>query len=169
VPIDDISCWIHCYTWNPDRPLTEAERARFSAGSGVHAEVDAQYIPVRRRENDYLIDRAKQKTETYTGIEGVSEQDACIQDSQGLIADRTIEHLGPTDMGVIRFRRLMLEAVRALQAGQPPRAASLPEAYRVRSGGAIAPDDVPLAQVMRMRFGHEHGLIVDKVRAQIPA
>ena len=82
------------------------------------------YIPIRRRENDYLIDRAKQKTETYTGIEGVSEQDACIQDSQGLIADRTIEHLGPTDMGVIRFRRLMLEAVRLcrpVSRREPPR------------------------------------------------
>ena len=44
------------------------------------------------------------KTESYTGIEGVSEQDACIQDSQGLIADRATEHLGPTDMGVIRIR-----------------------------------------------------------------
>jgi phthalate 4,5-dioxygenase oxygenase subunit len=169
VPIDDRSCWIHCYTWNPDRPLTEAERARFSAGSGVHAEVDARYVPIRRRENDYLIDRAKQKIETYTGIEGVSEQDACIQDSQGLIADRTIEHLGPTDMGVIRFRRLILEAVRALQAGQAPRAAACSEAYRVRSGGAIAPADVPLAQVMRARFGHEHGLCVDPVRAQVTA
>ena len=124
----------------------------------MHAEVDAQYVPIRRRENDYLIDRAKQKTETYTGIEGVSEQDACIQDSQGFIADRTIEHLGPTDMGVIRFRRLILEAVRALENGEPPRAAAHPEAYRVRSGGAIAPSDVPLAEVMRARFGHEHGL-----------
>jgi phthalate 4,5-dioxygenase oxygenase subunit len=158
VPIDDMSCWIHNYTWNPERPLTSAERARFQAGSGVHAEVDARYIPLRRRENDYLIDRAKQKTETYTGIEGVSEQDACIQDSQGLIADRTTEHLGPTDMGVIRFRRLMFEAVDALANGQPPRAALHPEAYRVRSGGAVAPSGVPLAEVMLQRFGHEHGL-----------
>ena len=55
VPIDDTSCWIYCYTWNPERPLTAAERARYAAGSGVHAEVDAHYIPLRRRENDYLI------------------------------------------------------------------------------------------------------------------
>jgi phthalate 4,5-dioxygenase oxygenase subunit len=164
VPIDDTSCWIHNYTWNPERPLTEAERARFGAGAGVHAEVDTQYVPIRRRENDYLIDRTKQKFENYTGIEGVSEQDACIQDSQGFIADRTSEHLGPTDLGVIRFRRLMLEAVRALDNGEPPRAVAHPEAYRVRSGGAVAPSDVPLAEVMRARFGHEHGLCVDTVR-----
>jgi phenylpropionate dioxygenase-like ring-hydroxylating dioxygenase large terminal subunit len=157
VPIDDTSCWIHNYTWNPDRPLTEAERTRFRNGSGIHAQTDAHYVPLRRRENDYLIDRAKQKTESYTGIEGVSEQDACIQDSQGTIADRTAEHLGPTDMGVIRFRRLILDAARALTAGEPPTAASHPEAYCVRGGGAVAPSGQPLADVMRTRFGHEHG------------
>jgi phthalate 4,5-dioxygenase oxygenase subunit len=160
VPIDDTSCWIYCYSWNPERPLTDAERARFSAGSGVHAQVDPQYVPIRRRENDYLIDRARQKTETYTGIEGVSEQDACIQDSQGLIADRTVEHLGPTDLGVIRFRRLILEAVRARKNGELPRAAAHANAYRVRSGGAVASADVPLADVMRARFGHKHGLVL---------
>ena len=57
------------------------------------------YVPLRRRENDYLMDRRKQKFENFTGIDGVSEQDAAIQDSQGLIADRTVEHLGPTDLG----------------------------------------------------------------------
>ena len=158
VPIDDTSCWVHTYTWNPERPLTEAERARFRAGSGIHAEVDANYVPLRRRENDYLIDRAKQKTESYTGIEGVSEQDACIQDSQGLIADRTTEHLGPTDMGVIRLRRLMLEAARALADGEAPLALAHPEAYCVRGGGAVSASNTALAEVMRTRFGHEHGL-----------
>jgi hypothetical protein len=130
----------------------------------VHAEVDAAYIPLRRRENDYLIDRAKQKHETYTGIDGVSEQDACIQDSQGVIADRTTEHLGPTDLGVVRFRRLILEAARALQNGEPPRAVAHPDAYRVRSGGAVAASDAPLKDVMLARFGHEHGLCVDTAR-----
>jgi hypothetical protein len=88
----------------------------------------------------------------------VSEQDAAIQDSQGFIADRTIEHLGPTDMGVIRFRRLILDAVRALERGEEPVAAAHPGAYRVRGGGAVAADDAPLAAVMQARFGHEHRL-----------
>lgn len=158
VPIDDVSCWIFNYTWNPERSLTTAERARFAAGSGVHAEVDAGYVPLRRRENDYLIDRHRQKTENFSGIEGVSEQDAAIQDSQGLIADRSTEHLGPTDLGVIRFRRLILDAARALRAGSEPVAAAHPAAYRVRGGGAVAPSSLDLASVMRERFGHVHGL-----------
>ena len=159
VPIDDVSCWIYNYTWNPDRPLTQAERQRFAKGSGIHAEVDACYIPLRRRENDYLLDRQKQKFENYTGIDGVSEQDAAIQDSQGLIADRTTEHLGPTDLGVVRFRRMVLAAARAMAAGKPPSAARNAALYRVRSGGAIAQRDVKLPAVMRARFGHEHALM----------
>jgi phthalate 4,5-dioxygenase oxygenase subunit len=158
VPIDDTSCWIYNYTWNPDRPLTNAERDRFAGGSGVHAEVDAHHVPLRRRENDYLIDRTKQKYENYTGIDGVSEQDACIQDSQGLIADRTAEHLGPTDMGIIRFRRLILDAARALASGEAPRALANAGAYKVRGGGAVMSEHLPLPEVMRARFGHEYGL-----------
>jgi LigXa C-terminal domain like len=79
------------------------------------------------RRNDYLIDRLEQKYKSFTGIKGVSEQDACIQDSQGFIADRTREHLGPTDFGIVRFRRVMLDSARNLPDGQPPRAASKPD------------------------------------------
>ena len=105
VPITDELCWIYCYTWNPERPLTNSERERFSKGHTVHANVDKNWVPIRNRDNDYLIDREEQKHRTYTGIAGVSEQDACIQDSQGFIADRTRENLGPTDIGIVRFRR----------------------------------------------------------------
>ncbi len=164
VPIGDESCWTYCYSWNPHRPLTESERARYRAGFSVHAEVDAHYMPLRRRENDYLIDRARQKTESYTGIDGVSEQDACIQDSQGLIADRTLEHLGPTDLGVVRFRRTMLGAARALEAGTEPAAAAHPAAYRVRGGGAVAPAAMPLTEVMIRRFGDAFGH-ADQIRS----
>ena len=52
---------------------------------------------------------------SYTGIKGVSEQDAAVQDSQGPIADRTREHLGPTDLGIIYFRKLLMDSARALQ------------------------------------------------------
>ena len=90
----------------------------------MHANVDENLVPIRNRDNDYLIDRDEQKHRTYTGIKGVSEQDACIQDSQGFIADRTREHLGPTDIGIVRFRRLILDAAKALAKGKEPRAAS---------------------------------------------
>src|SRR5204863_104064 len=78
------------------------------------------YVPLRNRMNDYLIDREKQKHHSFTGVDGIAEQDALAQDSQGVIADRTREHLTATDAAVVRWRRLMLDAARALAAGRAP-------------------------------------------------
>ena len=132
VPIDDHSCWIYVYSWNPERPLTEQEDRFIPGVPSVHAEVDEHWVPIRNRSNDYLIDREAQRTRSFTGIEGISEQDAAIQDSQGFIADRTREHLGPTDLGIVRFRRCVLDAAKALAAGR--RAAG-----RGRAGGLRGP------------------------------
>ena len=157
VPIDDTHCWIYCYSWNPQRPLSEEERAKFRAGHTVHATLGPGYVPLRNRDNDYLIDREVQKHRTFTGIEGVSEQDAAAQDSQGFIVDRTREHLGPTDLGIVQFRRLVLQAARDLANGKEPPQAAVPAAYRVRSGGLVADRAKTLAEVMVERFGEPSG------------
>jgi hypothetical protein len=159
VPITDERCWVYCYTWNPERPLTEAERQRLRAGQSVHADVDERWVPRRNRDNDYLIDRVDQKLRTFTGIRGISEQDACVQDSQGFIADRTREHLGPTDAAIIQFRRLMLGAARDLRGGVEPAAARNAPAYAVRSGSALADRSVPFTEVMMQRFGDAVGRV----------
>ena len=159
VPIDDESCWIYCYSWTPHRPLSNAERERFAAGHTIHATVDKNWVPIRNRDNDYLIDRVDQKLRSFTGIKGVSEQDAAAQDSQGFIADRTREFLGPTDLGVVRFRRLILDAARDLKDGRPPAAAGQPESYRVRAGGTVAHRSRSLAEVMVARFGDPNGAV----------
>ncbi len=164
VPIDDRSCWVYVYSWNPERPLSEKENRFIPGVPSVHAEVDDRWVPIRNRSNDYLIDRVAQKTRSFTGIEGLSEQDAAIQDSQGFIADRTREHLGPTDLGIVRFRRLILDAAYALRDGIEPRAAAVPGAYRVRSGGALAPGTRPVAEVLTERFGNEIGLVEEADR-----
>ena len=158
VPIDDVSCWIYCYAWNPHRPLTAAERARLAEGSGIFAAVDAQYVPLRNRDNDYLIDRDMQRTSNFTGIVGISEQDAAISDSQGLIADRTRELLGQTDLGVVRFRQTVLAAARAAERGDAPLGARAGHAYRLHSGDVIAARDVPLTEVLKARFGELWGI-----------
>jgi len=159
VPVDDSSCWIYTYSWVPDRPLTNAERAKYSSGLSLHAEIDEDYVPKRNMRNDYLIDRELQKTLSYTGISGVSDQDAAIQDSQGAVQDRTREHLGPTDVGIIEFRKLVMAAARALQQGEPPRAAAASARYAVRAGGWIASAEKDLSTVMTERFGHRHGYV----------
>ncbi len=157
VPIDDHSCWIFCYAYNPERPLSEGERSAYSGGMGIFAEVDEDFVPVRRRENEYLIDRDKQRHSNFTGITGISEQDAAIADSQGLIADRTRELLGQTDLGVVRFRQLMFEAVEQVAAGKVPLGADDPHAYCVRSGDAMSAPGADAVAVATERFGQLAG------------
>src|SRR5262245_22904430 len=160
VPIDDESCWIYVYAWHPDRPLGQEERERYiKGGYGQFAELGPGYLPLRNRLNDYLIDREEQKHRSFTGVRGVAEQDAMAQDSQGLIVDRTREHLTPTDVAIVRFRRLMLGEARALHEGKEPAAARLPASYRLRSGGALAPARLSFADVMRKRFGSITGRV----------
>ncbi|MEJ2132657.1 MAG: Rieske 2Fe-2S domain-containing protein [Gammaproteobacteria bacterium] len=152
VPIDDESCWIFCYAWRPDRPLTDRERDAYAGGAAIFAAVDEHYVPLRNRDNDYLIDRTLQREASYTGITGISEQDAAVQDSQGLIADRTRELLCQTDLGVVRFRQMMLDAVKDVSAGDVPHGANAPEAYNVRSGDQMAPASAELPNVLEARF-----------------
>jgi hypothetical protein len=159
VPVDDLTCWIYTYCWQPDRPFSNAERVKFDGGFNVHAEVDANYVPLRNLSNDYLIDRKVQKTDTFTGIEGVSEQDAAIQDSMGPIQDRRREHLGLTDVGVVEFRKLLMGAARALGNGEEPKAAQTASRYAVRAGGWVAAPDKNLDAVMTERFGHRRGYV----------
>ena len=159
-PIDDGRCWIYTYAWHPDRPLGEAERERYSKGGyGQFAELGAAYVPLRNRGNDYLQSREEQRTTSFTGVRGIAEQDQMAQESQGVTADRTREHLTATDIAIVHFRRLILGEARALAAGQAPAAPRRAEAYRVRGGGAHTPASQSLEQVMETRFGSASGLI----------
>ena len=160
VPVDDESCWIYVYGWHPERDISAEERAKFEKGGyGQFAELGPNYIPVRNRGNDYLIDRKAQKTVSFTGVRGIAEQDTLAQESQGLIADRTKEHLTATDVGVVHFRRLMIREAKALLNGKEPAAAQRPESYRLRSGGAVLSSELSFEEVMKQRFGSATGKV----------
>ena len=95
------------------------------------------------RENDYLVDREKQRQmESFTGIEGILTQDQAVTESMGGIYGRSDEHLAASDSMIIRTRRRMLDAVRALRdEGVTPPGADDPTVYRQRTGGVILPRD----------------------------
>jgi hypothetical protein len=54
---------------------------------------------------------------------------------------------------------VILDAAKALLEGEEPRSASRPQAYRVRSGGAVAPSARPVDDVLADRFGTVSGLV----------
>lgn len=107
--------------------------------------------------NDYLIDREQQRRgQSYTGIAGIPVQDAAVTESMGPIVDRSQEHLGSSDTMIIRTRRRLLDAVRALRdRGVVPPGVDDPAVYLVRSGGVILPEDadwIEATEALRRAF-----------------
>ena len=94
----------------------------------------------QNRANDYWLDRKAQRERSFTGIPGIFQQDQAITEGMGAIVDRTREHLGSSDAMVIRTRRRLIAAARALRerAVVPP-GVDDPSVYRQRSGGVILP------------------------------
>lgn len=159
-PIDDHSHWLYGYAWNPDRPIGDEERAKLDEGHGILAKVDENFIAYRNKSNDYLIDRDDQKHRSFTGVKGLAEQDAMIQETQGPIVDRTNEMLTATDAAVVRFRRLMIEGARNLrEQGTEPIAPWLHDSYHARPGSWIAAEGMPFEDVLVERFGDPLGRI----------
>jgi 5,5'-dehydrodivanillate O-demethylase len=62
----------------------------------------------------------KYRWDEETGWIARGDQDRCAQESQGPIFDRTGEHLGVSDEGVILLRRLFRQSIEAVQRGEDP-------------------------------------------------
>ena len=156
VPADDENCWAWSINYRPDKPLSTQERADMDAGHGIHVlyeNRDGQgqggadghgvhpisWRPRANKDNDYLIDRIAQKEKrAYSGIHGISEQDASLQESMGAIQDRTRERLLPTDKGIVMARRMLEEAALGLAQGIEPPALDA-TTQQVRAAGVLLP------------------------------
>jgi phthalate 4,5-dioxygenase len=147
IPVDDENMIGLTIGWRPDRPLDGEDRAKIESWDWVYPEVEpGSFRTVRNQANDYQLDREMQRTVSFTGIKGLRDQDAAVQEGMGAICDRTQEHLGSADAGVIQARRLLLRLVRELQQGQEPHAAEHGELYGVRAVQIILKRGVPFQE-----------------------
>ena len=55
----------------------------------------------------------------FTGIDGIPNQDIAMWESMGPIADRSRERLGASDVAIVEFRRIMLDALKRMADGGP--------------------------------------------------
>jgi hypothetical protein len=134
VPLDDEHTWYYRVTWAPDRPLTATELDVFqNSGLGYPELIPGTFMPAENKRNDYLIDRQKQRTVSFTGIKSITQQDRGVQESMGPIADRSNEHLASADAVIISVRRTLLRMVDNLEAGSAPYAAAHGSVYRRRA------------------------------------
>jgi hypothetical protein len=127
-------------------------------GQGIHSELEPGtvsptmpymppgHVPTHNRWNDYKIDREMQRRETFTGIKDFGAQDYSIQEGMGIISDRSTEHLGVTDRGIIAMRRLLIDSARDLLEGIEPVSAHSPDAYWVHGGQTLLSVDADWEQ-----------------------
>ena len=149
VPVDDT----HMMRWQISVPNPWATTGAIRPAYELHPEYG--YLPQesgflgawrmkQNKSNDYLLDRDFQKNGSYTGIKGIGIQDEAVTESMGPIMDRTREHLGTSDLMVIRLRHLLLGAARRLRDhGEVPPAVDTPDVFAVRSGGVVLPNSIP--------------------------
>jgi phthalate 4,5-dioxygenase oxygenase subunit len=119
VPVDDTSTAFYFIAWGHPATTPDTEAWRQFLGQRVGIDLDAQYRPLRTRDNHFWQDRAAMKAGNFTGITGFPNQDVAMWVTMGPIAKRSDERLGASDLAIVEFRRQMLDAVRAFQAGGP--------------------------------------------------
>ena len=97
IPIDDTHTQVYRVSFVP----CETER------SPADADAPFEYSRLKTAEREY-------------NMKEVSAQDSMAWETQGAITDRTREHLGIGDEGIILFRKLLKEQIEVAQRGQDP-------------------------------------------------
>jgi hypothetical protein len=124
VPIDDSHYWRWNFSSNPQNFDAQVERGYGKdmpqAGPGTRQAAAGIAPNTQNRANDYLIDRELQRTSSYTGIQGIGQQDMAVTESMGDIYNRAREHLGTSDRAIIRMRSMLIKAAKDLDNGIEP-------------------------------------------------
>ncbi len=114
VPVDDETCYWYSmftsFTTPVNKDLMREQRLK------EHRLPD--YAPLKNMRNNYGYNPDEQDTETYTGMGmDINVHDQWAVESMGRIQDRTVEHLGKTDVGIVKYRRRLRAAIDAVEAG----------------------------------------------------
>lgn len=121
VPRDDTSSYFHFIAWGDPATCIDQDAWRKFCVVQVGIDVDKDFKPMlRNAANNYLQDREAMRQGNFTGLPGIPNQDIAMWESMGPIADRTAERLGASDIAVIQFRRLLLDAVGRFKEGAEP-------------------------------------------------
>jgi phenylpropionate dioxygenase-like ring-hydroxylating dioxygenase large terminal subunit len=149
-PMDDTHTMVFNFAWTKRTPpLRSTKDGKTIPG----LEFRHDYLPqttdwfgrwrlAQNAATDYGIDRDAQRDVSFTGVTGITLQDQYITESMGEIVDRTLEHLAPGDAMIIRTRKRLLDAARALaDKGVAPPGVNDPEiSFGARGGAYVAPE-----------------------------
>jgi len=141
VPMDDENHMVFNWFYTlGDAPIPEEDRLSRQP-TYVGGEQIEGFRKMRNKDNRWMIDREKQRTVSFTGIEGINTQDHAAQESMGPIADRTQEHLGSTDRAVMVARRMLMDAIKTVAEGGTPVGAN-DAYYHIRAIERVLPGEI---------------------------
>lgn len=149
VPMDDETTLCLMFSYTPAEPLYprmrevlgEGHKGRETGHASRHC-YDPQpatvpYGDFRTRytpESGYGFDYKSQEETWFSGMPGLWVQDAACQTGVSPIVDRTQEYLSASDIGIVRARRLLLEACAALrERAERPAGAVDPSVFMARA------------------------------------
>ena len=143
VPIDDRETNVYNWAYGADQRCAldpdYIEQIEQMYGRGKDDYIPGTFQLKANLSNDYFIDRAAQETTSFTGIKGINTQDVALQEGMGPITDRTEEHLGTSDRAIAVMRRLLLEAVAAVERGERPRGIDAASYRDIRPHDGLVP------------------------------
>jgi phthalate 4,5-dioxygenase oxygenase subunit len=116
VPTEDINTAFYFLAWTDGRkPGIDQEAWRKFNNAQPGIDLTQDFRNLRTLENNFGQDRKAMKLGNFTGIPGIPNQDIAMWETMGRIADRTKDWLGTSDIAVARFRRLMVDAAKAMR------------------------------------------------------
>jgi len=128
VPVDDT----HCYWFAIFTSFTGPVNKQQMRDQRLELYELPDYTSRKNKRNDYGFNLQEQLTQTYTGMgDDINVHDQWAVESQGPIQDRTREHLGTTDKGIIAYRRMLVKAIESTLAGEG--APMLPDASQAKA------------------------------------
>ncbi len=142
VPVDDENCYWYTIFTSFDNPIDQKKMRMQRLAEHTLPE----YLPIRNKQNNYKYNSEEQRNLTYTGMGlDINVHDQWAVEMMGKVQDRTREHLGRSDVAIVRYRRMLRKAMAALEAGEvkqlPMQSPQTAELAGPLSNDAIAPTE----------------------------
>jgi hypothetical protein len=146
VPYDDTHCsWVVVF-WNKAKPIDRERQLKIMGLDRPGLWVDDKLM--LSKANNYGQDREAMQRGSWTGLAGFTLEDAAMSLSQGAVNDRSKEHLVPSDVAVMRARRLFLDSIRLVQAGEDPIGLRPAQPLGIRAAEGNVPRTTPWSEVV---------------------
>ena len=165
VPMDDYNTMLYQVSAaESDERKIDRVQARRQMSMLLGEDLDEDFRPWRNETNDFGQNRElmrqgiapavevdlRKVRNAYTGIDaGVQAQDMGVVETMGPISDRSKEHLGASDAGIIHWRERLIQAVIDFAAGAEPPGISPPAPYhKIAAVGALVPKGTSWKEVL---------------------